>query len=61
MLIDEYGLPEDENSDLEKCNAHGPLGNMPRRRKILQETSNKKQKISNIGARVNTRFMVLVR
>lgn len=55
MLIDEYGLPEDENSDLEEVvDAHGPLGNMPRREEenTSQETSNKKQKISNIGARV---------
>ena len=55
MLIDEYGLPEDENSDLEEVvNAHGPLGNMPRREEenTSQETSNKKQKTSNIGARV---------
>lgn len=55
MLIDEYGLPEEENSDLEEVvNAHGPLGNMPRREEenTSQETSNKKQKISNIGARV---------
>lgn len=55
MLIDEYGLPDDENSDIEEVvNTHGPLGNMPRKEgeNTSQETSNKKQKISDIGARV---------
>ena len=56
MLIDEYGLPDDENSDLEKAvNAQGPLGNMPKREAedvSRQEINNKKQKISDIGARV---------
>lgn len=55
LLIDEYGLPNDENSDLEEAvNTHGPLGNMPRKEEenISQETNNKKQKISDIGARV---------
>lgn len=55
LLIDEYGLPDDENSDLEEVvNTHGPLGNMPRieEENISQETKNKKQKISDIGARV---------
>lgn len=56
MLIDEYGLPDDENSDLEEVvNAHGPLGNMPRSEEVNiseQETGNKKKKISDIGARV---------
>ena len=55
LLIDEYGLPDDENSDLEEVvNTHGPLGNMPRKEEenISQETNNKKQKISDIGARV---------
>ena len=55
-LIDEYGLPDDESRDLEKdVNAHGPLGNMPRREDAdpsEHETSNKKQEISDIGARV---------
>jgi len=56
MLIDEYGLPDDENCDLEEVvNAHGPLGNMPRSEEVNtseQETDNKKKKISDIGARV---------
>lgn len=56
MLIDEYGLPDDENSDLENVvNAQGPLGNMPRKEEediSEKETNNKKQKISDIGARV---------
>ena len=56
MLIDEYGLPDDENSDLEKAvNVQGPLGNMPKREAedtSGQEINNKKQKISDIGARV---------
>ena len=55
MLIDEYGLPDDENSDFEEAvNTHGPLGNMPRNKgeNASQETSNKRQKISDIGARV---------
>lgn len=55
LLIDEYGLPDDENSDLEEVvNTHGPLGNMPRKEEenISQETNNKKQKISDIGARI---------
>lgn len=56
MLIDEYGLPDDENCDLEEVvNAHGPLGNMPRSEVVNtseQETGNKKKKISDIGARV---------
>lgn len=55
-LIDEYGLPDDQNRDPEEViNAHGPLGNMPRREdedSSVYETSNKKQKISDIGARV---------
>jgi len=55
-LIDEYGLPDDESRDLEEdVNAYGPLGNMPRREDAdpsEHETSNKKQKISDIGARV---------
>lgn len=56
MLIDEYGLPDDENSDLgEGVNAHEPLGNMPRseeEKNTSQEASNKRQKISDTGARV---------
>ena len=56
MLIDEYGLPDDENSDLgEGVNAHDPLGNMPRseeEKNTSQEASNKRQKISDTGARV---------
>ena len=55
MLIDEYGLPDDENSDLEEVvNSNGPLGNMPRNEgeNVSKEPSNKKQKISDIGARV---------
>ena len=56
MLIDEYGVPDDENCDLEEVvNAHGPLGNMPRSEEVNtseQETGNKKKKISDIGARV---------
>ena len=55
-LIDEYGLPDDENRDLEEVvNAHSPLGNIPRREDVApfeHGTSNKKQKISDIGARV---------
>lgn len=55
-LIDEYGLPDDENRNLEEdVNAHGPLGNMPRREDAdpsEHETSIKKQEISDIGARV---------
>lgn len=55
-LIDEYGLPDNENRDLEEdANAHGPLGNMPKREDAdpsEHETSNKKQKIFDIGARV---------
>lgn len=56
MLIDEYGLPDDDYSVIEDgVNCPGPLGNMPRREKIEpseQEISKKKQKISDIGARV---------
>ena len=55
-LIDEYGLPDDENCDLEGVvNAHSPLGNIPRREDVNSfghEISNRKQKISDIGARV---------
>lgn len=55
-LIDKYGLPDDQNRGLEEVvNAHGPLGNMPRREdedSSVHETSNKKQKISDIGAKV---------
>lgn len=55
MLIDEYGLPDDENSDIEEVvNTHGPLGNMPRKEgeNTSQKAINKKHKISDIGARV---------
>ncbi|MDE7430854.1 MAG: hypothetical protein K2N34_02920 [Lachnospiraceae bacterium] len=56
MLIDEYGLPDNENSDLEEVvNGYGPLGNMPRREEKTsseQVSGNKKQKLSDIGARV---------
>ena len=55
MMIDEYGLPDDENSYLEETvNTHGPLGNIPRKEDVnsSQEISNQKQKISDIGARV---------
>ena len=49
-LIDEYGLPDDEDRDLEEVvNAHSPLGNIPRREDVApfeHGTSNKKQKIS---------------
>lgn len=55
-LIDEYGLPDDESRDLEEdVNAYGPLGNMPRRKdedSSAHVISNKKQEISDIGARV---------
>lgn len=55
MLIDEYGLPDDDNSDIEEVvNTHGPLGNMPRKEgeNTSQKAINKKHKISDIGARV---------
>ncbi len=55
MLIDEYGLPDDENGDLEEMiNTYGPLENMSRReeKNTLQKTINKKHKISDIGVRV---------
>lgn len=56
MLIDEYGLPDDKNGELEEViNGHGSLGNMPRKEENTsseQLPNNKKQKISDIGARV---------
>ena len=56
MLIDEYGLPDNENSDLEEvANGYGPLGNIPRREdktSFEQVSGNRKQKLSDTGARV---------
>lgn len=56
MLIDEYGLPDVENSDINKMiNSYGPLGNMPGREddNTTEKMSNgTKKKISDIGERV---------
>lgn len=56
MLMDKYGLPDVENSDIEKMiNSYGPLGNMPGREddNTTEKMSNgTKKKISDIGARV---------
>lgn len=58
-LIDEYGLPDAEKDTLEGgVNGSGPLGNMPRHSEnySAEQTKNqKKQKISDIGARVKHR------
>lgn len=56
MLIDKYGLPDVENSDIEKMiNSYGSLGNMPGREddNTTKKMSNgTKKKISDIGERV---------
>lgn len=58
-LIDEYGLPDEENDTLdESVTISGPLGNMPRHKdnnSSEQVQNHKKKKISDIGARVKQR------
>lgn len=56
MLIDEYGLPDVENSDINKMiNSYETSGNMPRweeNNTTGQMSNSTKKKISYIGARV---------